>query len=146
MNLQGLSLTVSIMVLILISSILIGCSGLKRTSYPVTVDQVISIGIVKHIQPYIGAASESNLSRAGWGFLAGGLFVGAIAGLADDNINSYKAYSMIIESNNDRVTMINSFSRANVGDCVVVYQSTGNNINSISILSKSRCESQQANR
>ena len=140
MNLQGLSLTVYSTVLILISSLLIGCGGLKRTSYPATEHQIISIGTITHIQPYIGRASESNLSRAGWGFLAGGLIVGATAGLADDNISSYNAFSMIVESDDNNIMMINSYSRANVGDCIAIYQSTGNNINSIEVIDSSRCE------
>lgn len=123
-----------------LSLFLVGCGGLERKSYPATEHQILAVGEVTHIQPYKGDASESGLSRAGWGLIAGGVIAGAAAGLADDDIGSYDAYSYMVRSESGEPILVNSFSKVRQGDCVAVYESTSKNMSSLSVLDDHRCQ------
>lgn len=121
-----------------LSLFLVGCGGLERHSYPANEANVLMVGTVELLQPYKGSASESNLSRAGWGALAAGI-PGAFAGLADSDIGSFDAYSYLVATEGNKSHVVNSYSLVSLGDCVAVYESVQQGISSVEKRPLSEC-------
>ena len=122
-----------------VALLLSGCGGLERQSYPVLEQDVLFYGLVTHVQPYRGEASESGWSRAGWGALSGGLIAGAIAGLADRDIDAYDAYSYVIKTSLGAIHTINSFALMREGECVAVYHPSSSGMHSLVKQSLDHC-------
>lgn len=117
-----------------------GCGGLERHSYPVNSNHVLTTATVQHVQPYTGSGSESGLSRAGWGVLSGGLIVGAFAGLSEGDIGQYNAFSYLLRSGDGESHIINSYSSASPGDCIIVHGSVEQEFHTFSVTSLAECE------
>lgn len=119
-----------------------GCGGLERQQYPAAADAPLLIGKVTHVQPYTGETSESGWSRAGWGSLAGGVVVGAIAGLTAPDTGSFEAYSYLVRSTGKtgKAQVFNAFDDLAEGACVAVYQSVREDMYSLSQLPSDRCD------
>lgn len=118
-----------------------GCGGLERKQYPTATDDPLLIGEVAHVQPYTGETSENGWSRAGWGTLAGGVIVGAVAGLTATDAGSFDAHSYLVKpaEQDGKPRIFNSFDDIIVGDCVAVYQSVRKGMFSLSQLPPDRC-------
>lgn len=143
MNSHRLSLMVSIMRWMLVSLAAVavaGCGGLERQSYPVSDPSNRLVGVVSHVQPYTGNGSESNWSRAGWGFLAGGIVASAFAGLSESDIGDVSAYSYIVRPAGGDPQLVNAYNAVPVGACVAVYDSVSDGMRSIEQLPPDTCQ------
>ncbi|WP_156821558.1 hypothetical protein [Halomonas smyrnensis] len=121
--------------------VLAGCGGLERKQYPASANAPLMIGTVEHVQHYEGDASESEWSRLGLGALAGGVIVGAAAALADPGEHTFEAYSYLVKpvAPTRQAQLFNAFDGLEVGDCVAVYKSVREGMNSLSKLEHDQC-------
>ncbi|NWO11729.1 hypothetical protein HLV40_15160 [Chromohalobacter salexigens] len=130
-------------IVVSIATLLIaGCGGLERQKYPAAANDPLVVGKVTHVQPYTGETSESGWSRAGWGALAGGVIVGAVAGLTAPDAGSFDAYSYLVNpvGKTDQAQIFNAFDDLKVGACVAIYQSVRKGMYSLSQLPSGRCD------
>jgi len=124
----------------LVAVALAGCGGLERKSYPSSITSNRLVGTVAHVQPYTGEASESNLSRAGWGLLAGGVVASAFAGFSESDIGDVDAYSYIVKPVPDGESqLVNAYNYVPKGACVAVYDSVSKGMRSIERLGPDSC-------
>lgn len=100
-----------------------GCSAsLERKSYPVSDLNIIGYGTVVDYQPYKANPSETQASRVGIGFIAGGIIGAAVAsGTSESDIGTVSAKEYLVRTQDRQSRRVPSYSTVRLGECVAIY-------------------------
>lgn len=106
-----------------LSLLLGGCSpSLERKSYPVSNLNIIGYGTVVDYQPFKATPSETQASRVGIGFIAGGIIGAAVAsGTSESDIGAVSAKEYLIRTPDKQMRKVPSYSNVRLGDCIAIY-------------------------
>lgn len=108
---------------ILVLLVLSGCSpSLERKSYPVSELNIIGYGTVVDYQPYKANPSETQASRVGIGFIAGGIIGAAVAsGTSESDIGTVSAKEYLVRTPDKQSKRVPSYSTVRLGECVAIF-------------------------
>lgn len=119
----------------------IGCSttGLERSYYPASQNNIIFTGTVIDYQPYRKELGETKESRAMVGFLTGGLVGVGVSTINTNDIGKSEALEYSLRDKSGQIKKIVSIKKVELLECVDVYGNLDETIRTIIVTNKEKC-------